>query len=175
MAMLANEVNKLSNKAGPEDDAKGPSGAEGSANAPGASTSSTPAPAAAAQPKAEEKKLSAMEEVVLQQKIEKLSGHMFAVMWYVTEMDIRGTLYNVTRKVTLDHSVSDRERILRCEAMLILGQLFLMHGGTAKAGLGDIKSRLKQHMRGPGGEGKEGAGDAAAEPKAEDASNGAGI
>lgn len=168
VAMLANEVNKLSSKTGPEDDAKGSAGANNTTNSFDANNTT-------AQAKTEEKKLTAMEEVALQQKIEKLSGHMFAVMWYVTEMDIRSTLHNVTRKVTLDHSVSDRERILRCEAMLLLGQLFLTHGGSAKAGLGDIKSRLKQHMRGPGAEGKDSTGDAPDPQENANAADGAGI
>ncbi len=70
-------------------------------------------------------------------------------------MDIRSTLMTVCRKVTRDFSVDDRARILRCEAMLILGEVFVAQGGSTKAGLGDIKNRLRQHMHPGAGTGAE--------------------
>jgi hypothetical protein len=42
----------------------------------------------------------AEEEAALQERIERLSGHMFTVMWHFTEMDIRATLAAVCTKVT---------------------------------------------------------------------------
>eukprot|EP01034_Spumella_vulgaris_P021890 gene21890-27967_t len=106
--------------------------------------------------------LSPEEEAAMQLKIEKLSGHMFSVMWMVTELDIRGTLGKVCYRVLHDHSVDDATRLKRCKAMLILGKLFLAHAGSTAAGLGDIKARLTQQM---GGKGADPAG-AAAEAEA---------
>eukprot|EP01038_Epipyxis_sp_PR26KG_P010779 gene10779-14474_t len=79
---------------------------------------------------------------IVKAKIEKLSGHMFAVMWHITEIDIRSTLAKACRKVTHDHSVDEAIRLKRCKALKILGELFLEHGGTMAAGLGDVKSRM---------------------------------
>mmetsp|Transcript_19235 Transcript_19235/g.52836 ORF Transcript_19235/g.52836 Transcript_19235/m.52836 type:complete len:99 (-) Transcript_19235:41-337(-) len=81
-------------------------------------------------------------------KIEKLSGHMFAVMWYISEMDIRSTVAAASRKVLRDHSVSEAERVMRCRALKILGESFKAKGGSKSAGLGDIKSRMHQEMNG---------------------------
>lgn len=72
---------------------------------------------------------------------------MFAVIWYVTEMDIRSTLANVCRKVTRDRGQSTDEILLqRCQALKLLGEYFLARGGSAETGLNDLKSRLKHHQ-----------------------------
>lgn len=87
--------------------------------------------------------LTAEEEALMQQKVDKLSDHMFAVIWYVTEMDIRATLASVCRKVTHDHSVSEAVLVKRCKALKLLGDYFLAKGGSKSSGLKDLKSRLK--------------------------------
>lgn len=61
-------------------------------------------------------------------------------------MDIRSTLANVCRKVTHDHSVSEAVRLERCKALKILGKIFMKHGGTLEAGLGDIRNKLASQM-----------------------------
>jgi hypothetical protein len=71
---------------------------------------------------------------------------MFAVMWYVTEMDIRSTLFAACRKVTRDKSVDEKSRLLRCQALKLIGEQFLKSGNSAEAGLKDIKNRLKDQM-----------------------------
>mmetsp|Transcript_14246 Transcript_14246/g.19420 ORF Transcript_14246/g.19420 Transcript_14246/m.19420 type:complete len:188 (-) Transcript_14246:1003-1566(-) len=86
------------------------------------------------------------EEEVIQKKIEKLSGHMFAVMWHMTAMDIRSTLYHVCRKVTHDHGVDEATRTKRCKALKILGQEFVKRGGSLEAGLGDIKAKMSSQI-----------------------------
>lgn len=91
------------------------------------------------------------EEASMKRKIERLSGHMFAVMWYISEMDIRSTLASACRKVVRDHSVSDAERVMRCRALKLLGESFKAKGGSKSAGLGDIKNRMQQQMNGSGG------------------------
>jgi hypothetical protein len=44
---------------------------------------------------------SEAEEKALQAKMEELSGHMFTVMWHITEIDLRATLNAVCRKVVI--------------------------------------------------------------------------
>jgi hypothetical protein len=68
--------------------------------------------------------------------------------WYVSEMDIRSTLQSVCKKVTLDHSVDEANRLKRCKALKILGEAFVEKGNSTAAGLGDIKHRLHQQMTG---------------------------
>ena len=91
--------------------------------------------------------LTPEEEKRVQRKIEQLSGHMFAVMWYVTEMDIRSTLFSACRKVTRDYSIPEEKRVLRCLAMKFLGEFFIQHGRSTSAGLKDIKQRVTEQMQ----------------------------
>ncbi|KAJ1418486.1 X-domain of DnaJ-containing-domain-containing protein [Ochromonadaceae sp. CCMP2298] len=88
----------------------------------------------------------AEEEAALQERIERLSGHMFTVMWHFTEMDIRATLAAVCTKVLHDHSVSKEARMMRAEGLKVLGREFLAHGGSLTAGLGDVKNKLHEQM-----------------------------
>eukprot|EP01039_Chlorochromonas_danica_P003117 gene3117-3414_t len=92
--------------------------------------------------------LSPEDEALLMKKMEKLSGHMFTVIWYVTEMDIRSTLATVCKKVLLDQSVDGKTRMLRCKGLIVLGELFLANGRDVKEGLGEIKARMQAHMGG---------------------------
>lgn len=85
----------------------------------------------------------------------------------MTELDIRSTVARVCYKVLHDHSVDEPTRLKRCKALLALGKLFLAHGGSTAAGLGDIKARLGQ-MSGGGAQQKPEEGQApqqAAEPE----------
>lgn len=111
---------------------------------------------------------TAEEEEIMKQKMEKLSDHMFTVMyvacyyfiysaynhillqnrWYITEMDIRSTLANVCRKVTHDHSVDDAMLLKRIKALKLLGEFFLKQGASTQDGLTDLKLRLKQQQGG---------------------------
>ena len=50
------------------------------------------------------------------------------ILWRVTELDIRGTLAKICRKVTHDHSVDELARKKRLRALAILGTAFLDHG-----------------------------------------------
>lgn len=71
---------------------------------------------------------------------------MCCCRWTITELDIRSTLAKVCYKVLHDHSVDETTRFKRCKALLLLGKLFIKHGGSTAAGLGDIKARLTQQM-----------------------------
>eukprot|EP00596_Hydrurales_sp_CCMP1899_P000062 CAMPEP_0119043032 /NCGR_PEP_ID=MMETSP1177-20130426/16361_1 /TAXON_ID=2985 /ORGANISM="Ochromonas sp, Strain CCMP1899" /LENGTH=618 /DNA_ID=CAMNT_0007010211 /DNA_START=212 /DNA_END=2068 /DNA_ORIENTATION=+ len=93
---------------------------------------------------------SEAEEKALQAKMEELSGHMFTVMWHITEIDLRATLNAVCRKVTHDHSVDEATRTKRKKALLIIGEVFMMLGGSTEDGIKDIKSRLGAQMNGGG-------------------------
>jgi hypothetical protein len=95
--------------------------------------------------------LTPAEEEEMKAKVEKLSNHMFAVIWYVTEMDIRSTLAAVCRKVTRDKGPQSSDALLlkRCQALKLLGEYFLAHGGSAESGLNDLKARLKQQKQQP--------------------------
>ena len=50
------------------------------------------------------------------------------ILWRVTELDIRGTLAKICRKVTHDHSVDELAIKKRLRALAILGNAFLDHG-----------------------------------------------
>ena len=77
-----------------------------------------------------------------------MSGHMFSVMWHVTELDITSTLSEVTHKLLHDHSVSEKILGLRAKALRILGEEFVAAGVPVSKGLGDIKSRFGQQVGG---------------------------
>lgn len=64
-------------------------------------------------------------------------------------MDIRSTLSAVCRKVTRDKGpqCSDELLLKRCQALKLLGEYFLAHGGTTESGLNDLKARLKQKQQ----------------------------
>ncbi len=80
---------------------------------------------------------------------------MFAVIWYVTEMDIRSTLANVCRKVTRDKvNCTDAILMKRCQALKLLGEYFLARGGSAETGLNDLKARLKHQQQAAASEDK---------------------
>lgn len=132
-ALTAGEVSKIQRKA---------AAAAGSTES-GKSDGDANRPSEQAEPNIS---LSPEDEALLMKKMEKLSGHMFAVIWYVTEMDIRSTLATVCKKVLLDQSVDGKTRMLRCKGLIVLGELFLANGRDVKEGLGEIKARMQAHM-----------------------------
>ena len=99
-------------------------------------------------------------DVVDDAQVEKLSNHMFAVIWTITEMDISSTIANVCRKVTRDRGQCSEEVLLqRCQALKLLGEYFIARGGSAESGLNDLKEKLKRQQHG-GAESKEEAAEA---------------
>lgn len=88
------------------------------------------------------------DEMEFAKKVEEISGQMFSMMWSVTEIDIRNTLSKVCRKVTHDHSVDENTRILRLQALRILGEMFCQFGVSKEEGLKDLMSKLG--LRKPG-------------------------
>jgi curved DNA-binding protein CbpA len=81
-------------------------------------------------------------------KVEEISGQMFSMMWSVTEIDIRNTLAKVCHKAIHDHSVDESTRLLRLQALRILGEVFCKSGVSKEEGLKDLMSRLG--LRGAG-------------------------
>jgi len=154
-ALTANEVNKIQKKAAQKavaNHANPETNSSTTTPEASAAPSSTPTNDEAGnvpneeQAKEIEVKFTPEEEALLKQKMEKLAGHMFAVMWYVSESDIRQTLAAVCKRVILDHSVEDVVRLKRCKGLKLLGELFLKSGGSTAAGLNDMKQRVHQQM-----------------------------
>ena len=78
-------------------------------------------------------------EVKVNAAMEQAQMNIFQVMWNVTELDIRSTLLHVCTRVTHDHSVDKDTCKLRLLGIKVVGEVFLECGGTAAAGLEDIK------------------------------------
>ena len=74
----------------------------------------------------------------MKKRMAELGGHMFSVMWSVTQLDIRATLAKVGRKVTRDHSVDEATRHKRKLALRIMGETFI---AEAKARGGGSRGR----------------------------------
>jgi len=55
-------------------------------------------------------------------------------MWHVSVLDIERTVTSVTHKLCRDHSVPPTERLLRAQALAVMGDIFLAaavaHGGS---------------------------------------------
>mmetsp|Transcript_22556 Transcript_22556/g.45386 ORF Transcript_22556/g.45386 Transcript_22556/m.45386 type:complete len:612 (+) Transcript_22556:55-1890(+) len=162
-AMVANEVNKAQKlkKLKEEQKARKEDVATAGADVPKKSDAKDNAKTPSAAEGAEKGNMTPEEEAELRQKVERLSGHMFAVMWYFTEMDIRSTLANVCFKALHDHSVSAEILLKRAKALKILGECFIAKGGSMAAGLGDIKMKLASQMNGGTAEEKAAAAAAA--------------
>ena len=94
----------------------------------------------------DKKKVIENPDELLKKKMEEMSGHMLAVMWHVTELDIRSTLAKTCKKVTHDHSVDEATRSKRKIALKLLGEAFISQGVPYEKGLQDIKNRLQQQM-----------------------------
>eukprot|EP01035_Chromulina_nebulosa_P019121 gene19121-24957_t len=75
-------------------------------------------------------------------KVEEMQGQVFAIMWHMSELDIRSTLANVCKKVIHDQGVDNLTRLNRLNALKILGEVYMKSGGSAEAGLKDLKERL---------------------------------
>lgn len=149
-AFLANEVNKLQQKNIQQHATTTPSPAATEASTESSSNPQQPSPSQPSQPSESDIKLtlSEQEEALLKEKIEKLSGHMFTVMWHVTEYDIKTTLKNICRRVVRDGSVDEKARLLRVQGLKILGDLFIANGTSLLDGLKDLKDKMHHQMAG---------------------------
>lgn len=72
----------------------------------------------------------------------RVTENMFSLMWLITKTDIASTLAAICNKVLHDVSVTPEARLVRCEAMLILGQEYYKKGRSEKEGLEDLLSRM---------------------------------
>lgn len=106
-------------------------------------------------------------------KISEMSGHMMAVMWHVTELDLRSTLAGVCKKVCHDRSVDEATRNRRKKALLLLGEVYMEHGSTTDEGLKELKNKF---VMGPGGPMEAPTGEGSSDPAGADprSSSGAG-
>ena len=73
----------------------------------------------------------------------------------------------VCKKVSHDHSVDEKTRQLRLQGLLLLGDILVLHGGSSRDGLNDLKSRMGAQMGGAGA--GAGAGAQAKEDKEQEA------
>jgi curved DNA-binding protein CbpA len=91
------------------------------------------------------------------QKIAEMSGHMMAVMWHVTELDLRATLAGVCKKVSRDRSVDEATRIKRKKGLIVLGEVYMTFGSSGgDAGLKELQSKFVAGQP-PGSAGDEGS------------------
>lgn len=72
----------------------------------------------------------------------RVTENMFSLMWLITKTDIASTLAAICNKVLHDVSVTAEARLLRCEALLMLGQEYYKKGRSEKEGLEDLLSRM---------------------------------
>ena len=105
-----------------------------SSSSSSSSSSAPPAPPAPGVP-----------DEAMKKRMAELGGHMFSVMWSVTQLDIRATLAKVGRKVTRDHSVDEASRHKRKLALRIMGETFIAEA-KARGGEWGQKSSLRQWL-----------------------------
>ena len=86
-------------------------------------------------------------------KIAEMSGHMMAVMWHVTELDLRATLAGICKKICRDRSVDEATRNRRKKGLLLLGEVYMQYGNPSDAGLKELRNKFAM---GGGGGGPEG-------------------
>ena len=99
------------------------------------------------------------------QKIAEMSGHMMAVMWHVTELDLRATLAGVCKKVCRDRSVDEATRTRRKKGLVVLGEMYMKFGSSTDAGLKELQHKFVAGQ-GPGqGPGSGDAADAPPQPQ----------
>ena len=72
----------------------------------------------------------------------KMSGNMIDIAWNMTVLDINKTLRNSLDKVLKDKAVSKKERKLRAQGLLKLGNIFLLHGNKNNEGLAELKQQV---------------------------------
>ena len=93
-------------------------------------------------------------------KIAEMSGHMMAVMWHVTELDLRSTLAGICKKICRDRSVDEATRNRRKKGLLLLGEVYMQYGNPSDAGLKELRNKFAMGGGGPdgssAGEGHEG-------------------
>ncbi len=89
--------------------------------------------------------VSGMSQIQLQATQESLPVFLEA-MWHISVVDIERTLLAVTHKVCKDHSVDEKSRQQRAEALALLGELFMQTALTS-GGSKDPKSKVADMVK----------------------------
>merc|ERR1711871_1562159 len=158
-AYAASEVSKLQKKAV---EGEGDDGSNIAATGSNSNSSSSNKKDATADDKASkftESMMSNPEKMPegFKEKVDELAGHMFNMMWSLTQMDIESTLVKVCRRVIRDNAVDERTRSLRTKLLLILGEEFMRYGVPSEKGISELLSKMTSAMAGktPGETGEE--------------------
>ena len=156
--MIAHQVQKAQIEK--KKDAGGSSAGTGAASGTTSTGEETSPPGTGSSPKerggTDDTVAGTSEEVddITKAKIAEMSGHMMAVMWHVTELDLRATLAGICKKICHDRSVDEATRNRRKKGLLLLGEVYMQYGNPSDAGLKELRNKF---VMGGGGGGPDGS------------------